>query len=139
MGLNAMIFFFFFLIFSLKPAFSLSSFTLIKRLFSSSSLSAIRMVTSAYVRLLIFLLPILISACNSSSLSFLMICSVSNLNKQGDNKQPCCTCFSILNQSIAPYRILTVASRLTCRFLRRQVRWSGIPIFSRALHSLCST
>ena len=37
-----------FLIFSLKPALSLSSFTLIKRLFSSSSLSAIRMVSSAY-------------------------------------------------------------------------------------------
>ena len=35
---------FFFLIFSLKPALSLSSFTLIKRLFSSSLLSAITMV-----------------------------------------------------------------------------------------------
>ena len=34
-----------FLIFSLKPALSLSSFTLIKRLLSSSSLSAIRMVS----------------------------------------------------------------------------------------------
>ena len=45
MGPGAMIlafFFFFFLIFSLKPALSLSSFTLIKRLFSSSSLSAIK-------------------------------------------------------------------------------------------------
>ena len=40
MGLDAMIFFFWML--SFKPAFSLSSFTLIKRLFSSSSLSAIR-------------------------------------------------------------------------------------------------
>ena len=49
-----------FLIFSFKPAFSLSSFTLIKRLFSSSSLSAIRVVSSAYLRLLIFLPPILI-------------------------------------------------------------------------------
>ena len=33
-----------FLIFSLKPALSLSSFTLINRLFSSSSLSAITVV-----------------------------------------------------------------------------------------------
>ena len=33
---------------SFKPAFSLSSCTLIKRLFSSSSLSAIRVVSSAY-------------------------------------------------------------------------------------------
>ena len=39
---------------SFKPAFSLSSFTFIKRLFSSSSLSAIRVVSSAYLRLLIF-------------------------------------------------------------------------------------
>ena len=39
---------------SFKPTFSLSSFTFIKRLFSSS-LSAIRVVSSAYLRLLIFL------------------------------------------------------------------------------------
>ena len=39
---------------SFKPTFSLSSFTFIKRLFSSSSLSAIRVVSSAYLRLLIF-------------------------------------------------------------------------------------
>ena len=37
----------------IKPTFSLSSFTLIKRLFSSSSLSTIRVVSSAYLRLLI--------------------------------------------------------------------------------------
>ena len=42
-------------ILSLKPAFSVCSFTLIKRLFSSSSLSAIRVASSAYLRLLIFL------------------------------------------------------------------------------------
>ena len=52
---------------SFKPTFSLSSFTFIKRLFSSSSLSAIRMVSSAYLRLLIFLPAILIPACVSSS------------------------------------------------------------------------
>ena len=40
---------------SFKPAFSLSFFTFIKRLFNSSSLSAIRVVSSAYLRLLIFL------------------------------------------------------------------------------------
>ena len=43
-----------------KPTISLSSFTFIKRLFSSSSFSAIRVVSSAYLRLLIFLLAILI-------------------------------------------------------------------------------
>ena len=53
-----------------KPTFSLSSFTFIKRLFSSSSLSAIRVMSSAYLRLLIFLPAILIPACASSSPAF---------------------------------------------------------------------
>ena len=43
-----------------KPAFSLSSFIFIKRLFSSSLLSAIRVVSSVYLRLLIFLPAVLI-------------------------------------------------------------------------------
>ena len=77
----------------LKPTFSLSSFTFIKRLFSSSSLSAIRVVSSAYLRLLIFLLAILIPACAYSSPAFLMMYSGYNLNKQGDNIQPWCTPF----------------------------------------------
>ena len=47
---------------SFKPTFSLSSFTFIKRLFSSSMPSAIRVVSSAYLRLLIFLPAILIPA-----------------------------------------------------------------------------
>ena len=70
MGLDAMILVLGML--SLKPAFSLSFFTLIKRLFSSSSLSAIRVVSSAYLRLLIFLPAILIPACASFSLAFCM-------------------------------------------------------------------
>ena len=48
--------------FSLKPDLSLSSFSLIKRLFSSSSISAIKVVSSGYLRLL-FLLENLILAC----------------------------------------------------------------------------
>ena len=51
--------------------------------------------------------PILIPACNSSSPACLMLCSVYKLNKQGDSRQPCRTPFSILNQSAAPYRVLT--------------------------------
>ena len=53
MGPDAMILVFCML--SFKPTFSLL-FQFIKRLFSSSSLSAIRVVSSAYLRLLIFLL-----------------------------------------------------------------------------------
>ena len=73
MGPGAMIFVFWML--SFKPAFSLSSFTF-KRLFRSSSLSAIRVVSSAYLRLLIFLPAVLIPACASSSPVFLMMLCV---------------------------------------------------------------
>ena len=51
---------FIFWMLSFEPTFSLSSFTFIKRLFSSCSLSAIRVVSSAYLRLLIFLPAVLI-------------------------------------------------------------------------------
>ena len=91
MGLDAMILAF--LIFSFKPTFSLPSFTFIRRFFSSSLLSATRVVSSAHLRLLISLLPILISACDSSSLTFLLMCSGYRLNKHGDNRQPCCAPF----------------------------------------------
>ena len=74
------------LIFSFKLVLSLSSSTLIKRLFSSSLLSAIRVISSIYLRLLMFLPPILIPACNSSNPAFLMLCSVYGLNKQGDSR-----------------------------------------------------
>ena len=60
---------------SFKPTFSLSTFTFIKRLLSSSSLSAIREVSSAYLRLLIFLPAILIPTYASSSPAFLMMYS----------------------------------------------------------------
>ena len=68
MGKDAVIFVFWML--SLKPGFSLSSLTFIKRLFSSSSLSVIKVVSSAYLRLLIFLPAILVPACASSNLAF---------------------------------------------------------------------
>ena len=122
MGPDAMIFMFWML--SYKPIFSLSSFTFIKRLFSSSSLSAIRVVSSAYLRLLIFLLEILISVCASSSLAFLMKYSAYKLNKQGDNKQPWHTPVLIWNQTVVPCSVLIVASWPAYRFVRKQVRWS---------------
>ena len=80
MGPDAMIFVFWML--SLKPTFSLSTFVFIKRPFSYSSLSAIRVVTSAYLRLLIFLLAIFIPACASSSPVFLMIYSAYELKNR---------------------------------------------------------
>ena len=113
---------------SFEPAFH-SPLTLIKRLFSSS-LSAIR-VCPAYLRLLIFLPAILIPACASSSPAFLGMYSAYKLNKQGDSRQPWHTPFPIWNQSVVLCPVLTVASWPAYRFLRRQVRWSGIPISSR--------
>ena len=98
MGPDAMIFIFRML--SFKPVFSLSFFTFIKRLFSFSLLSAIRLVSSAHLRLLIFLPAILIPTCALSSLAFHMMYSVYKLNKQGDNIQPWCTPFPIWNQSV---------------------------------------
>ena len=121
---------------SLKSSFSLSSFTLIKRLFSSYSLSAIRIASSAYLRLLIPLPAIWIPDCDSSSLAFRIMYSAYKLNKQGHNIQPWCTPWPILNQSIVPCPVLTVSSWPAYSFLRRQVRRSGIPIALRIFHSL---
>ena len=95
---------------SFKPTFSLSTFTFIKRLFSSSPLSAIRVVSSVYLRLLIYLPAILIPACDSPSLEFCRMYYAYKLNKQGDNMQPCRTPFPIWNQSVVPCPVLTVAS-----------------------------
>ena len=57
--------------------------------------------------------------------------STYNLNKQGDNTQPWHTPFSILNQFIVPRPLLNIGSWPAYRFLRRQVRWSGILISLR--------
>ena len=108
MGPDAMIFVFWML--SFKPTFSLSSYTFIKRLSGSSSLSVIRMVSSAYLRLLIFLLAILIPVCASSSPAFLMMYSAYKLNTQGDNIQPWHTPFPLWNQSDTGQILSQIAS-----------------------------
>ena len=84
-------------------------------------------VPFAYLRLLIFVLANLIPAYASSSSAFLMMYSAYKLNKQSDNIQPWYTPFLTWNQSVS-CPVLTVASWPEYRFLRRQVRWSGIHI-----------
>ena len=133
MGQDAMILILWML--SFKPTFSLYSLIfhqealffvcfVLKRLFSSL-LSAIRVVSSEVIDIS----PgILIPACSSSSSAFLIMYSAYKLNKQGDNIQPWHTPFPIWNQSVIPCPVQTVASWPAYRFLKRQVRWSGIPI-----------
>ena len=112
------------------------NWTFNKRLFSASSLSALKMVSSACVKLLRFILAVLTSACASSRPAFLMMYSAYKLNKEGDNV-PWHNPFPIWNQSfLDPCPVLTVASSPAYRFLKRQVRWSGIPISFRLSHSL---
>ena len=118
-----------FLIFSFKLASSLFACTLIKRVFIFSLLPASGVM---HISEVVDISPAnLIPSCDTSSLAFLMMCSAYNSNKQGDNKQPCHTPFSVWNQSIVPCMVLTVASWPAYRFLSRQVRWSRIPISLR--------
>ena len=110
----------------LNVEFEANFFTLLfhfhQRLFSSS-LSAISVVSSTYLRLLIFhphiwgywyywywikwqswFQFVLIQT------RFLMIYSAYKLNKQGNNTQPWCSPFPIWSQSVVPCPVLTVAS-----------------------------
>ena len=124
--------------------FSFLNVELWANFFTSLSLSSrgslvllhFHLVSSAYLRLLIFLPAILIPACAFSSPVFLMMYSAYKLNKHSDNTQPWCTPFPIWNQSVVPCPVLTVAFWPAYSFLKRQVRWSGIPISFRIFHSL---
>ena len=103
-----------------KPTFSLSYFTFIKRFFSSSLLFAIRVVSSAYLRLLIFLPAILIPACESTSTAFCTMYPAYQLNKQGDNIQPWRPPFPISNQCVL-FIFGSKCCFLTCIQVSREV------------------
>ena len=79
---------------------------------------------------------ILIPACVLSSPAFHKMHSAYKLNKQGDNIHPWWTPFLIWNQSVVPCPVLTVTSWPAYRFLRKQVRWSDIPISLRVFNNL---
>ena len=134
MGLHAMILVFWML------SFKLIFFTLLFHFHQEAlyffSTFAISVVSSAYLRLLIFLPAILIPAYASSCPAFFMMYFACKLNKHNDTIQPWCTPFPIWNQFVVPCPVLTVASWTEYRFLKRQVRWSGIPISFRIFHSL---
>ena len=94
------------------------------------------MVSSADQRLLIFLPAILIPACASSSLTFHKMYCAYKLKKQDDKIQAWHTPFPIWNQYVVLCPVLSIASWPAYRFLRRQIRWSGIPISWRIYHCL---
>ena len=121
---------------SFKPAFPLSFFHFHWETLQFFFTFCIRVVSFAYQRLLIFLPEILIPAYASSRLAFCMMYSAYKLNKQGDNIHLWQTPFPIWNQSVIPCSVLTVNSWPAYRFLRRQIRWSGIHISLRIFHSL---
>ena len=67
--------------------------------------------------------------------TFRMMYSACKLNKQSNYIQPWRTPFPTWTHSVVPCLVLTIASWPEYRFLKRQVRWSGIPISFRILHS----
>ena len=107
MGPDAMIFIFWML--SFKPTFSLSSFIFIKRLFSSSSLSAIKVVSSAYLRFWYFSRQSWFQVEIHPTQNFALMYSAYNLNKQVGNTQSWYTASAIWNQSVVSCPVLTVA------------------------------
>ena len=94
----------------LDVGFEASFFTLLFQLhqevYSSSLLSSIRVVSSGYLRLLIFLPAISIPVCASSSLAFGMMYSAYKLKEQGGSIQPWCIPFPVWNQSVVPCPVL---------------------------------
>ena len=134
MGPDAMILIFWML--SFEPAFTLSSFTLKKRLFNLFFTFCHKSGFTAYLRLLILTPETLIPACNSSMLASHMMYSTYKLDKQDDTIQPWQTHFPVWNPSILLCLVLTVASWPAYRFLWRQIRCSGILISLRICHSL---
>ena len=119
MGPDAMILVFWIL--SFKLAFSLSSFTFIKRLLIPLHYLPVGWCHLHIRWLLIFLLAILISACASSSMAFCTMYSAYKLIEQSDNIQSWQTPFPILNQSVVPCLVLTVVSCPAYRFLRKNL------------------
>ena len=76
--------------------------------------------------------------CHPAYLTYMQSTSWETLGckKQGDNIWPWLTAFPIWNQSVVPCPVLTLASWPAYRFIKRQVRWSAIPISFRIFHSL---
>ena len=130
MGPDAMIVIFWMLNF--KRTLSLSTFNFIKRLFVSL-LSAVRVVSSAYRRLLIFLPAILIQL--HPTWHFCMMQSA-YVKQAGLHYKALMQSFPNLNQLMFYVPVLTAAFWPAYRFVKRQLRWSGIHVSLRIFHSI---
>ena len=111
----------------------------LERLFSSSLLSAIMVVSSVYLKLLIFLPAIFIPACALFSPAFHVMYSAYTLYLTYIARWQYTALMSSV-PNLEPVHCSMSSSNFCfltwCRFLRRQVRWSDIPISFRIFHSL---
>ena len=128
MELDAMILVFWML--SFKPTFSLSSFTFIKRLFSSSSLSAIRVVSSQNWGYWYFSqqswFQLVLHPAWHFAWCILHICLISRVIMYIVD-----VLLFQFGTSLFSMSSSNVASWPAYRFLRRQARWCDIPISLR--------
>ena len=102
-----------------KPT-SLSSFTLIKKFFTSSSFSATRVISSTYLRLLMLLLAILIPIYDSSRPTFQVMYSASKLKSRMTvyifeysfaNLEPVSSCSLLQSNCCTSRHLLSILSR----------------------------
>ena len=146
-----------FSILSFNPAFSLSSFNLIKRLFNSSSLSVIRVVSFAYLRLLIFVLPILIPASilhyvlcmcvcvcvcvlvtqSCPTLCDLMECSLPSSSVHGILQARILEGFPCSSTGIFPKQGSNLVSHIAGRFFTIRATREALNVFGLSQHHEC--
>ena len=123
-----------FLVFNSNPFSLLRCCMRVKSSTRSSLLSHSNVVSSAYLKLLIFLPPIVIPALVFSVASLMMF-SEYILNSEGDTMQPCLTPRSIENHSDVPQLVLTAASWFLYRCSSSSITCTGKPILCMSCHS----
>ena len=121
--------------FRYSPAFSLARLTLPTSSIKSSLVPASSVVSSAYLRFVTILPPMLIPLSHSSKASLITF-SAYILKSSGERIHPCRTPFPMSMLSVSPNSILTVASWLVYSLLSNTIRCTGTPISLSIIHSL---
>ena len=117
-----------FLVFRSSPFFSLASLTRLRRSSSSCLLLQINVVSSAYLRLVIFVPPNFTPPLKPSRASLIMS-SEYMLKRFGDKIHPWRTSLPISNHSVSPPLVLTADCWFWYRLAINSTRWHGKPIF----------